>query len=121
MLMIHTAACTGEASWRWAGSNVFARAQVLRDLENHPGAHLVLARYERAHDPGYEWVYNDADIDGSKVVWARELDPRSNENLMHYFDNRRVWLVEPDAPVPAAVPYRNAPFRPMHFVALGAP
>ena len=121
MLAIQIAAAPGDASWRWASFDGAARSQILKDLRNNPGKHLVLARYNLAHDPGNEWVYNDADIDASPVVWARELDPASNEKLMRYFDSRQVWLVEPDLPVPHIRPYREAPSRPMPFVALGAP
>ena len=81
----------------------------------------MFVRYDRFHDPGDEWVYNGADIDGSQVVWARELDPESNAKLMRYFSDRTVWLVEPDRRPPRLVPYRTAPSRPMLFVALGAP
>jgi hypothetical protein len=45
---------------------------------------------------GVEWVYNAADIDAAKVVWAREMSPDRNRELMTYFSNRKVWLVEPD-------------------------
>ncbi|MGD1108446.1 MAG: hypothetical protein ABR865_15505, partial [Terracidiphilus sp.] len=52
-----------------------------------------------------EWVYNRADIDGSKVVWAREMNAADNSELIHYYGDRRVWLVEPDA-IPARIePY----------------
>jgi len=60
-------------------------------------------------------------IDGSRVVWARELNRDSNENLMRYFGDRRAWLVEPDAVYARAVPYRDAPYRAMPFVQVGAP
>jgi len=90
-------------------------------LQNSGGKHLVLVRYTMLHDPGDEWVYNDAEIDASPVVWARELDPASNAKLLQYFADRQVWLVEPDSPLPLVVPYRDAPFRPMPFVQLGAP
>jgi len=41
-----------------------------------------------------EWVYNGADIDGSKVVWARDLGPEQNAKLMTYFQDRNVWIVK---------------------------
>src|SRR5258708_18364657 len=107
--------------WRWPSAEGVARARVLRQLEGSGGKHLVFVRYAPGHDPGDEWVYNAADIDGSTVVWARELDRDSNARLMQYFAARRTWLVEPDLPSPRATPYQGAPFRPMPFVQLGAP
>jgi len=72
------------------------RARVLDQLEHTPGKHLVIARYRPGHDyPFDEWVFNDADIDGSKVVWARDMG-KQNAELLEYFRNRKVWLVEPD-------------------------
>ena len=62
-------------------------------------------RYSDQHDPGKEWVYNSADIDHAKVIFARELDPASNEALARYFAARRIWLVEPDQPSPVLRPY----------------
>jgi hypothetical protein len=52
-----------------------------------------------------EWVYNDPDIDDSKVVWAREMDPEDNLELIHYYANRKVWLAEPDTTPAKLLPY----------------
>jgi hypothetical protein len=54
-----------------------------------------------------EWVYNEADIDGSKVVWAREMDSVQNRKLVEYFKDRHVWLVEVgrDGSSPELKPY----------------
>jgi hypothetical protein len=41
-------------------------------------------------------VYNDAEIDAAKIVWARDMGAAKNEELLRYFPKRRVWLVEPD-------------------------
>jgi hypothetical protein len=110
-----------QRSWRWPPPGGVARARVLSQLENLGGAHLVFVRYGEKHDLGDEWVYNAADIDASRVVWVRELDRESNARLIRYFGERRVWLVEPDAPAPQAVPYADAPAHLMRFVQLGAP
>jgi hypothetical protein len=81
------------------------RAGILRTLESFPGLQLVLVRYGNDHLPESEWVFNAADIDVSKVVWAREMDEQSNQELLQYFKNRRVWLVEPDESPPRLSPY----------------
>jgi hypothetical protein len=97
------------------------RARILKQLESTGERHLVLVRYRLTHDVGDEWVYNSADIDNAPVVWAREMDPTSNRELLRYFQGRRVWLVQPDSTPVALSPYDpslpvDPPFR---FVKLG--
>jgi hypothetical protein len=94
----------------WFGPQHFGeeRAQIESRLEGLPGGQLAIVRYVPEHNPQDEWVYNGADIDGSKVVWAREMDASNNLELLHYYRNRRVWLVEPDA-IPARVTPYPAP------------
>jgi hypothetical protein len=82
-----------------------ARARILHTLQLSPGQHLVLVRYDKTHNYDHEWVYNAADIDAAKVVWAREMDSQSDQELLQYFKHRRVWLVEPDASPPRFSPY----------------
>jgi hypothetical protein len=72
------------------------RARLLSQLESTPGRHLVLVRYEPRHYPATEWVYNQADIDTSKVVWARDMGPVQNQELIRYFQGRHIWLLEAD-------------------------
>jgi hypothetical protein len=72
------------------------RARVLDQLREEPGRHLVIVRYKPDHEVLEEWVYNEADIDGSKVVWARDMGTAKNKELIDYYKDRRMWLVEPD-------------------------
>ena len=81
-------------SWCCTAPGNVHRARMLERLTRSEGRHLVIVRYGPGHNPHLEWVYNEADIDQAKVVWAREMDPASNEALIRYFKDRRVWLLE---------------------------
>jgi hypothetical protein len=82
------------------------RARVQNELERLDGSHLVIVRYEPHYYPkAIEWVYNAADIDGAKVVWAREMGPQEDLKLLRYFAGRHVWLVEPGKTPVRLVPY----------------
>lgn len=72
------------------------RAGIIRQLDIEQGGQLVIVRYDPDHVPITEWVFNEADINGSKIVWARDMGAGRNAELIRYFKNRRVWLVEPD-------------------------
>jgi len=92
---------------KWYGPEHFGvqRAHIEAGLEQLPGDQLAIVRYFPGHNPLDEWVYNWADIDGSKVVWAREMDSADNLELIHYYHGRKVWLVEPDAQPATVSPY----------------
>ncbi len=92
----------------WYGTRPLGleRAHVVAELESHPGPQLAIVRYSPQHDSLIEWVYNAADIDRSKVVWAREMNPADNQNLLNYYNGRTAWLVEPDSKPPRVSPYR---------------
>ena len=79
----------------WPRGNL-QRASLLRRLEALPEPELVIAHYAPDHVPGTEWVYNSADIDHSKVVWARDMGEPQNRELLRYFKNRRAWMLYPD-------------------------
>ena len=73
------------------------RTPVIEKLRLIPGQHLVIVRYGPDHDVGREWVYNRADIDGAKIVWAREIPGVDMRPLIDYFKGREVWLVDADS------------------------
>jgi hypothetical protein len=84
------------------------RAQIMRSLENSPGHHLILVRYGGSHDLDNEWVYNPADIDQAKVVWARDMGQSNNRELLDYFRDRRIWILNADDPHPRPLPYQGS-------------
>ncbi|MGA3134627.1 MAG: hypothetical protein ABSC88_01400 [Terracidiphilus sp.] len=96
----------GWLCWWWGPGNFGAeRARIEAELEQLPGKQLIIVRYSPQHEPWDEWVYNAADIDGSKVIWAREMDAANNVELMRYYKDRRVWLVQPDSQSEEVSPY----------------
>ena len=90
----------------WTCQGDISRAVIQTKLEHTPGKHLILVRYEPDnHNIHDEWVYNGAEIDGAKVLWARELDEKHNAALFAYFKDRHIWLVEPDSDNTELLPY----------------
>lgn len=75
------------------------RAALASQLERLPAKSLVFVSYDPNHNPHQEWVQNLADIDGGKVAWARSMSARQNKELIDYFSDRRVWLIEPDVQI----------------------
>jgi hypothetical protein len=72
------------------------RSAITARLAALTGPQLVLVRYDSDHDPMLEWVYNGADIDNQKIVWARDMGPAENQELLDYYNTRRAWLLEAD-------------------------
>jgi hypothetical protein len=80
----------------WACQGDPSRAAIATKLNHTPGKHLIMVRYAEDHNIHDEWVYNGAEIDNAKVLWARELTPEQNAKLLVYFKDRKIWLVTPD-------------------------
>ncbi len=80
----------------WSEAWSLSRAQIVKQLKAIPNNHLVLVRYAPKHNVHHEWVYNAADIDHAKIVWAREIPGLDPKPLLDYFRGRKVWVVEAD-------------------------
>ena len=85
------------------------RAKIVSQLNSTPGDHLIIVQYSPGHRPHRDWVFNSADIDHSKIVWAREIPGVSLAPLLAYYPQRQVWSVDPDAVPPVLSPYSPAP------------
>jgi hypothetical protein len=68
-------------------------AVVDEQLKRQPGQQLVLVTYGPRHQIYEELVYNHADIDGSKIVWARSLGAEKDVELIRHYPNRQVWTL----------------------------
>jgi hypothetical protein len=81
------------------------RIMVAHQVSAMPGRLLVFVRYSPQHIFQDEWVWNDADIDAARIVWARDLGPSENEKLRAYYPDRTALLLEPDGHPPTLSPY----------------
>ena len=68
-------------------------ASVTERLQQTPGDHLVLVSYGPKHEIYQELVYNQADIDRSRVIWARSLSLESDRQLVEHYAGRRIWTL----------------------------
>ena len=64
----------------------------------------MIVRYGPDHRLDVEWVYNAADIDDAKIIWARDMGDMDNEELLQYFHGRHVWRLDADDPQPRLEP-----------------
>jgi len=94
-------------TWCSPYTQVWDRQRVLARMEELPGRHLLLVHYGLQHDVRQAWVFNHADIDGSKVVWANDMGPEQNRELIEYFKDRKTWLVQPDVFPSRIFPYSD--------------
>jgi hypothetical protein len=73
------------------------RLRIGNELNSSSDKHLVFVRYGANHIAvADEWIYNDADLAASKVIWARDMGSEENRHLLEDYPGRRVWLIEPD-------------------------
>ena len=92
----------------WDGinhSNPQRRIEVKRQLDQVKGQLLVFVRYSAHHVYQNEWVWNEADIDHSRIVYARDLGAAEDQQLVHYYPRRKILLLEPDGRVPRLSTY----------------
>jgi len=94
---------------------ISTRPLLIDRLQRGGGRHLILVRYTSrpyslvsvklfnftvvnkiVASSRPEWVYNGADIDSAPVVWARDMGTAKNRELLEYYSDRKVWLLEPD-------------------------
>ncbi len=90
----------------WQRGNL-KRNAVIKELRALPGKQLVIVHYAPGHSTHVDWIFNRADIDASHVVWARDMGAGNGE-LVRYFSDRKVWIVEADDAHPTLAPYPSS-------------
>jgi len=72
------------------------KPRILAALAQTPGNHLAFVRAKTDINNLFQWIYNSADIDGSRFVWARDLGDAENAQLAESMAGRKVWMVDPN-------------------------
>lgn len=83
----------------------YQRADIIKRFAQGDEQNLIIVRYQPQDSWHTEWVYNEADIDRAKVVWAREMDANLTRELIRYFKDRRIWLLSSESGEWKLVPY----------------
>ena len=90
-------------SWCCQVKGNYAKVRAIAYLNSQPGKHLVIVTPKNDPDNLLQWIYNDADIDGSRIVWARDMGADENTKLKEFFRDRTVWRLDPNLSDPRPV------------------
>ncbi len=85
-------------TWYNSDARNVPREEIEKKLAMLPEKSLVIVSYKlhgNASIPG-AWIYNAADINSAKVVWAWDMGAK-NQELFDYFSDRQVWKIEVSA------------------------
>lgn len=83
-------------SWCCKVQGNMNKSRIVEALDAIPGRHLVLVKAKTDPNNLLQWIYNDADIDNARIVWARDLGSERDAQLVQYFAGRDVWVVDPN-------------------------
>ena len=72
------------------------KPRIITELAKTPGNHLVFVKAKTDSQNLFQWIYNGADIDGSRFIWARDLGDAENARLAGSMAGRKVWMVDPN-------------------------
>lgn len=83
-------------SWCCKQQGNMNKQRITRQLEATPGEHLVFVKTKASEYNLLQWIYNAADIDRARIVWARDLGAEEDARLAAYYRDRQVWFVDPN-------------------------
>ena len=86
---------------------VLDRCRLTAELDGVPGQHVVIVHNRRSTFGMFDWVYNDPDMEHAKVIWARDMGPKANQELIHFYAGRHFWFVDQDDGIMRMVPYSD--------------
>ncbi|MEM7474018.1 MAG: hypothetical protein AAF483_03440 [Planctomycetota bacterium] len=94
LLIVAAWAYCAEPKPEWAQR----RVDLLDALSGMRGKHMVVVNYDESHNVHQEWVYNGADLEQAKIIWAHGSNPEWTRKLLeNYGTTRTLWHLNPDA------------------------
>lgn len=107
VVVAQTLIFAGSLFWLPRDESQFAEARqdIASTVLERNGRGLVFVRYGADHNPDLEWVYNDASLAESDLIWARDLGIEQNRELMNAFPEHEPWILRVDPQAMGAMPY----------------
>ncbi len=109
-------------SWCCKQPGNYEKERITEYLTRQPGLHLAFVLAKTDENNLLQWIYNSAEIDQARIVWARDLGPEENRKLADYFHARQVWMINPNVQPAEISPYLGERLQAKdHKSALGGP
>ena len=67
------------------------RRSIGKQLDELPGRQLVFVKYSPDYSIHDEWVYNRADLESAKVIFAHDLSTERDQSLLAEYPGRQAW------------------------------
>ena len=78
-----------------AADNLQTRRQIVENLRSQGGKHLIFVETDEARPADARfYVYNEAEIANSRIIWAHNLNSDENRVLIEHYGNRKIWLLK---------------------------
>lgn len=71
---------------------IASRQDLVTRLSERGGGHLVFVRYDKTYTLHGNWVYNSADLNTARVIFAHDFDDAKNRELIARHSSRSIWL-----------------------------
>ena len=96
-------------SWCCRVEGNLRKARITEELSRKPGDHLVFVKAKTDENNLFQWVYNLAEIDQQRIIWARDLGDQRNAQLVQYYAAhhlaKNIWMVNPNVEPAEYAPY----------------
>lgn len=83
------------SDWADPKTGMDGRRDIVELLRRFPGNNLVFEHVNILNGTVHqEYVYNTADIDSQQIVWAGDMGPEKDDELLRYYSDRRAWVLD---------------------------